>query len=151
MQNLDTLDFPTASFDALVAIDTLYMPNDLDATLRKMAGLLRPGGRMGIFYSTFIWDVNNDRARLAAACTPLGEALARVGLSFQTWDFSAATHAHMQRKHRIGAALRDDFAAEGSLALYDYILAESDGGDAPFDPETCTITRYLYRVEGLGD
>ena len=42
VQNLDTLDFPEGSFDALVAIDTLYMPNDLDATLRKMAALLRP-------------------------------------------------------------------------------------------------------------
>jgi SAM-dependent methyltransferase len=147
VQNLDTLDFPPAAFDALVAIDTLYMPNDLNATLRKMAGLLKPGGRMGIFYSTAVWDVGGDRARLEADRTPLAEALTRVGLAYRTWDYSAATALHLQRKHVLGLALHDDFAAEGHLALYDYILAESDGGSAPFDPSTCTITRYLYRVD----
>lgn len=147
VQNLDTLDFPDRSFDALVAIDTLYMPNDLDATLRKMAALLRRGGRMGIFYSTAVWDVGGERARLQPERTPLGEALTRVGLPFSTWDFSRETHQHLQRKHRIGAALRPAFETEGRLGLYDYILAESDAGDAPFDPQTCSITRYLYRVE----
>ena len=44
VQNLDTLDFPDGSFDALIAIDTLYMPNDLNATLRKMAALLKRAG-----------------------------------------------------------------------------------------------------------
>jgi len=144
VQNLDTLDFPDGSFDALIAIDTLYMPNDLDATLRKMAALLKPGGRMGIFYSTAVWDVDGER-------TPLGEALTRVGLAFTTQDFSRETHDHLQRKHQIGVALRPAFEAEGRLGLYDYILAESDGGDAPFDPLTCAITRYLYRVEMPAD
>jgi SAM-dependent methyltransferase len=147
VQNLDTLDFPDAAFDALVSIDTLYMPNDLDTTLRKMARLLKPGGRMGIFYSTFVWDVGGDRAQLRPEATPLAHALSRVGLSFETWDFSAETHAHMQAKHRIGLALRPAFESEGSLALYDYIQAESDASDTPFDPATCAITRYLYRVK----
>jgi ubiquinone/menaquinone biosynthesis C-methylase UbiE len=147
VQNLDTLVFPPASFDALVAIDTLYMPNDLDATLRKMTSLLKPGGRMGIFYSAFLWDVGGDRTRLAAECTPLAEALASAGLRFQSWDFSAETHEHMQRKHHLAVAMRDEFAAEDSLALNDYILAESDSSSAPFDPADCTLTRYLYRVE----
>jgi ubiquinone/menaquinone biosynthesis C-methylase UbiE len=147
VQNLDTLDFPDGSFNALIAIDTLYMPNDLDATLRKMAALLKPGGRMGIFYSTAIWDVGDERARLRPERTPLGEALTRVGLTFTTLDFSRETHRHLQRKHRIGLALRPAFEAEGQLGLYDYILAESDAGSAPFDPQTCAITRYLYRVE----
>ena len=146
VQNLDTLNFPEGSFDALVAIDTLYMPNDLDATLRKMAALLRPGGRMGIFYSTAIWDVGGERVRLQQERTPLGEALTRVGLPFSVRNFSRETHRHLQRKHQIGKALRPDFEAEGQLGLYDYILAESDSGDTPFDPQTCAITRYLYRV-----
>ena len=147
VQNLDTLDFPDGTFDALVAIDTLYMPNDLDATLRKMAALLKPGGRMGIFYSTAIWDVGDDRARLRPERSPLGEALTRAGLKFSAQDFSRETHQHMQRKHRIGKALRPAFEAEGRLGLYEYILAESDPGDAPFDPGTRAIVRYLYRVE----
>lgn len=146
-QNLDTLDFPDGSFDALLAIDTLYMPNDLDLTLRKMTALLKPGGRMGIFYSTAIGDVGGDRQALFAENTPLGAALRRAGLSFRTWDFSAATYRHLQRKRLIGAAQRPAFEAEGNLALYDYILAESESSAAPFDPAACSITRYLYRVE----
>ena len=149
VQNLDTLDFPDGSFDTLIAIDTLYMPNDLDTTLGKMAALLKPGGRIGIFYSTAVWDVDGERTRLQAERTPLGEALPR-GLVFTTQDFSRETHDHLQRKHQIGKALRPAFEAEGRLGLYDYILAESDGGDAPFDQLTCAIARYLYRVERPG-
>ncbi len=148
--NLDDLPFPPHSFDTLISIDTLYMPNDLDATLAQMVELLTPGGQMAIFFGYALWEASpdhpNPRATLTAAGTPLGAALARAGLRYTTQDFSAADHAHMQAKHRLGQAMRAEFAAEGRPWLAGYILAESDASDAPFDPATTSLCRYLYHV-----
>jgi ubiquinone/menaquinone biosynthesis C-methylase UbiE len=148
--NLDDLPFPRHSFDTLISIDTLYMPNDLDATLAQMVHLLTLGGQMAIFYLHMLWglppDHPNPRATLAPAGTPLGEALARAGLRYTTQDFSAATYAHMQAKHRLGRAMQTEFAAEDRAWLADYILAESEANDAPFDPTTTYLSRYLYHV-----
>jgi len=145
--NLDTLSFPPGSFDALISIDTLYMPNDLDGTLAQMRGLLTPGGRMAIFYIHMLWESGSSRESLQADKTPLGQALGRAGLAYHTQDFSAETYALMQRKRQIAEAMRADFAAEGRSFLYDHLVAESESNPAPFDPQTSTMSRYLYVVQ----
>ena len=107
--NLDSLDLPEGFFDLMLSVDTLYMPNDLEKTLKKMARLLRPGGRMALFYSHSIWDAPARRDALLAESTPLGIALRRCGLGFRTLDFSEATYRLMQRKRQTGEALREAF------------------------------------------
>ena len=144
--NLDHLDFPNASFDLLTSIDTLYMPNDLPATLRQMKDLLSPGGKMLIFYSAFCFDPAQSRDTLLPDGTDLACALRQVGLTYTTWDFTEATFHLMRRKYQLAETMRAEFEAEGSLFLYDHLIAESDRGDAPFDPRTNPITRYLYEV-----
>jgi SAM-dependent methyltransferase len=146
--NLDTLPFPPGSFDALISIDTLYMPNDLDGTLAQMRGLLTPGGRMAVFYGYALWeDPSHSRENLQANKTPLGRALGRAGLAFHTRDFTAETYGLLQRKRQIAEAVRVDFAGEGRSFLYDHLVAESESSPAPFDPQTSTMSRYLYVVQ----
>jgi ubiquinone/menaquinone biosynthesis C-methylase UbiE len=145
--NLDDLPFPPGSFDALISIDTLYMPNDLDSTLVQMRGLLTPGGRMAIFYTHMVWEPDSPRESLQADKTPLGQALGQAGLAFHTQDFSAATYGLMQRKRQLAEAMRADFAAEGRSFLCDHLVAESEGNPAPFDPQTSNMSRYLYVVQ----
>jgi hypothetical protein len=101
---------------------------------------------MAIFYSQFVWNPQESRDILRADQTPLGQALRKAGLPYRTWDSTEEAHAHMQRKHQIAETLRADFAAEGRLFLYDHIVTESDSSTAPFDPETNTMSRYLYLV-----
>lgn len=144
--NLDDLDFPPRSFDTLISIDTLYMPSNLDDTLRQMVALLMPGGQMAIFYTMSIWSAPDSRNSLLPQNTPLGISLRNTGLSFRTWDFSEQTYQHMRKKHLLGQEMRSEFEAEGSLALLAYILAESESDPAPYDPDTYPSTRYLYHV-----
>ncbi len=145
--NLDNLPFPPGSFDVLMSIDTLYMPNDLDSTLAQMRGLLAPGGRMAIFYTHMLWEPGSPRDSLQADKTPLGRALGQAGLAFHAQDFTAVTYALMQRKRQLAEAMRADFAAEGRSFLCEHLVAESEGNAAPFDPQTCTMSRYLYVVQ----
>jgi 2-polyprenyl-3-methyl-5-hydroxy-6-metoxy-1,4-benzoquinol methylase len=144
--NLDDLVAAPPPFDALVSIDTLYMPKDLDATLAQMYSLLAPDGQMLIYWMEMVWDPAASRSVLEADHTTLAKALQRAGLPYRTWDFSAATYALMQRKHQLAQAMAADFAAEGRPFLFEHLVAESESNPAPFDPARANLSRYLYQV-----
>ena len=57
-----------------------------------------------------------------------------------------ATVAAPPRKRQIAEEMRADFQAEGRLFLYEHLIAESESSTAPFDPEACRMSRYLYHV-----
>jgi SAM-dependent methyltransferase len=145
--NLDHLDDLPGPFDLLTSIDTLYMPNDLPATLRKMNNLLAPGGKILVFYSEMCFDPHQPRTCLLPDGTSLARALQAAGLAYTTWDFSAATLDLLRRKRQLAEEMRPLFEQEGSLFLLNHLLAESDDGNAPYDPNTCYLARYLYRID----
>jgi SAM-dependent methyltransferase len=126
--NIDALPFAPRAFDAVVGIDSLYMANDLVSTIAQMRNLLRPGGRMGLFYSFALWQ---DRAatpeQLRADHTPLGAALRANDLPFHALDFTAADQQHAQRKQQIAEELKPAFAQEGNLFLYEVQSATAAG------------------------
>jgi SAM-dependent methyltransferase len=144
--NFDHLNYPPGSFDRLVSIDTIYMPNNLPATLGVMRDLLAPGGKMFIFYLTLLFDPAQRRELLHPDQNDLARALRLIGLPYRTWDLSEPTFHLMRRKHQLAKSMRPEFEAEGTLFLYDHLIAESDGGTAPYDPQTGTLSRYLYEV-----
>jgi 2-polyprenyl-3-methyl-5-hydroxy-6-metoxy-1,4-benzoquinol methylase len=148
--NMDTLDFAERSFDAIVSIDTLYMPKDLDATVSRLMNLLRPGGKLAIFWLEMLWNQTMNRASLAACNTSVAQALQRNRLTFQSWDFSAPTYRQMQRKPEVGSRLKDAFIKEGNAALYHYVMAESLSDPAPYTTSSSPISRYLYLVRKEG-
>jgi ubiquinone/menaquinone biosynthesis C-methylase UbiE len=116
--NMDELCLPPASFDTLVSIDTLYMPNDLEATLGHLAQALVPGGQMLVFYTHALWgNPAAPRSDLLPENTPLGRALSHLGLRFNSRDFSAQTHDHLQKKYRLGQQMRAEFEAEANSLL----------------------------------
>jgi ubiquinone/menaquinone biosynthesis C-methylase UbiE len=146
--NLDELPLPVRSFDALIAIDSLYMPNDLDRTLAQMQSILRPGGRMTAFHSHGVAGGLEARKGLRAEGTPLGQALQRAGLMYETQDWSAETYRLLQRKRSIAEEMRTEFAAEGRLFLYEHLMAESQSDQSAYEPNTATMCRYLYVIPG---
>jgi ubiquinone/menaquinone biosynthesis C-methylase UbiE len=148
--NLDHLDYPAGSFELVISIDSIYMPNDLPATLRKLRDLLTPGGKMLVFYSTFCLDASQSRETLFPDHTDLARALRHVGLSYRTWDFTEPTFRLMRRKYQLAESMRGEFEAEGTMFLYDHLIAESDKGEGAYDPQTVRMARYLYQVPAAG-
>ncbi|MBE0699439.1 MAG: class I SAM-dependent methyltransferase [Anaerolineaceae bacterium] len=144
--DLDHLTEVQGSFDLLTSIDTLYMPNDLPKTLRRMHELLVAGGKMLIFYTEMIFDPAQSRDILLPGGTGLAKALDSVGLRWRTWDFSQATVTLMRRKRILAQEMRGEFEAEGSLFLYDHLYMESFEGDHAYDPADANLCRYLYEV-----
>lgn len=146
--NLDHMGEIAGKFDLLTSIDTLYMPNHLPQTLRTMEHLLAPRGKMLIYYGEMVSDLAEARDLLRPEGTTLAQALHAAALPYRTWDFSASTYALMQRKRKLAREMQPEFAAEGTLFLYDHVFAESSEGDAPYDPASPTLCRYLYEVSG---
>ena len=146
--NLDELLLPVGSFDVLISIDSLYMPNDLDRTLAQMRSLLRSGGQIMAFYSHWVDAGHEAREGLRPEGTPLGQALQRAGLRYEAQNWSAETYRLLQRKRSIAEEMRAEFAAEGRLILYEHLVAESQSDQAEYDPNTVTMCRYLYVVPG---
>lgn len=143
---MDTLTFPPGSFDVITAIDSLYMPANLPVALSRLLDMLRPGGRLLAYYTYFVGGAH-DAGALNPDNTPLGRALLHLGRTFTTWDFSESAYYLLQRKRQVGEAMREDFEAEGSRMLYDYIIAESSPDGEPYRVESCPQARYLYLVE----
>lgn len=126
---LDTL-FEPASFDALIAIDTLYF-TDLTDTIRQMKRLLRPGGRMAIFYSHSAdpWHPIETfpRETIPADHGPLAAALRANGLRHRWWDFTASDYEHARRKKAIIEALRPVYESDEDRFLCECRMGEAEG------------------------
>lgn len=144
------VDFPPESFDLILAIDTLYFVEDhLDDLLPRLARMLKPQGKIAAYYTQaadpMVPVAVFDRATLPPAKTVLGQALARAGLRFQTWDVSAEDCAHARRKKALLEELAPRFAAEGVQFLHDNRYGEACGVI-----EACEAgahARYLYLIE----
>jgi SAM-dependent methyltransferase len=141
------LPFRPHSFDALIAVDTLYF-TDLPDTVRQMRALLAPGGQMALFYQhdSHLGGAGEtfDPATLAPERTPLGEALLANGLRYEAHDFTQDSYRHAQLKKRVLEELRGAFAAEGNAFLFKSRYGEARGVIA--ECEAGTHARYLYHV-----
>ncbi len=149
--DIAALPFAPASFDVLIAIDTLYF-TDLDETIAGMKRLLKPGGRIGIYWSQganpAIPIEVFPRETLPPDNTDLAQALRRAGLAYQAVDFTGADYRHALVKRATLTELRPQFEAENTLFLYDNRLGEADGVIAAI--AAGAHARYLY-IAGLSD
>jgi hypothetical protein len=111
--------------------------------LEQAKRLVAPGGQIGILFSQWIRS-GGPKARLLPGGTVVGQALARCGLEFWTWDFSAQEIAHWKKKLDVLARMHPMFEAEGNLWLYGFRLGEAKRHTRTIGPHT--RSRYLYLV-----
>jgi SAM-dependent methyltransferase len=144
-----SLPFPPGSFDAIIAVDTLYFADDdLDGMFAQLRRLLAPGGQILAYYSH---AANPElpaevfpRETLPPDKTPVAEALRHEGFACAAWDFTAADYGHAQRMEATLTELRPMFEAEGMLFLYENRMGEARGVQAAH--EAGAAARYLYRA-----
>jgi len=143
--NINELSLPPSTFDAIVAIDTLYPWNvdDLEGTIAELKGLLKPNGRMGIFFAQFrktdepIDLIEADKTRMATA-------LRKNHLEYTSIDFSENARAIWHREISAANELREMFEKEGNLDLCEQRLADSK--QTLHHMDTQQERRYFYHV-----
>jgi 2-polyprenyl-3-methyl-5-hydroxy-6-metoxy-1,4-benzoquinol methylase len=121
------------SFDLILSIDTMYF-NDADTLLAAWKKLIKPEGRMAIFY-------------LSLDGSDISAALGKHELSFDVYDLSRENWEHMQRKHTIAKEMREKFESEGNLFVWENLMVESISDQFPYDPENTPMRRYLYIID----
>ena len=112
--NMETPGFAPASFDAVIAIDSLYPIKDHTQALATFKTLLRSGGRMGLFYTHFS---DAPGVGLGPNDTLLARGLRNNGLSYQAHDLTEHDRAFWQRSDDIAEQMRPEFIAEGNASL----------------------------------
>jgi SAM-dependent methyltransferase len=143
VQDIAEIDQPEASFDAVLSVDTLYFTS-LDATLGRARQLLKPGGRLLAYYSHGTWgDEGYASDTLLPGRTPLAQALQRLGMPFEVWDYTQADLALARRKLAALEDLQARFEAEGNHFLFTNRIDEARGV-IRFTLEGRSA-RYLYR------
>jgi ubiquinone/menaquinone biosynthesis C-methylase UbiE len=148
VMDIARLDFPPASFDVLVSVDTLYF-TEMGETLRGMQRILKPGGRMAIYYN-YSWQPWTpieafDKLATHPDRTDLAVTLTRMGLIYRYWDYTIKDVDHARRKEKIAQELRPQFEAEGNLMLFNNHLGEAQGIQQAF--AAGAHARYLYLVQ----
>jgi SAM-dependent methyltransferase len=143
-RDLNALGLPARSFDAVCAIDTLYFADDLDRVIADVVALLPPGGRLAAFWSQK-QKPEDAPDILDARGTRLASSLAKLGLAFETRDFSASEHAIWRRSLGAATELESAFAAEGNLEVWR--KADAEARDLLRFYDSGAMRRYLYTVE----
>ncbi len=144
--DINALGLPPAAFDTIISIDTLYFSNDYVATIRQLAGALRPRGQMAIFFShgrePWVPVEAFPAETLPPDKTPLAVALQANGLAFETQDFTEDDYRLALLRKQVLAELKPQFEAEDILFIYENRLGDANGISAAI--EMGLHKRYLY-------
>lgn len=142
--NFNALDYPDGSFDAVISLDTLYWASDLEAVLSALESSLKPGGRIGIFMNHHISE-GEPPDMLAAPHSELAKAVASVGLSLETFDYTKEVGEFWRRNVAAARDLKEAFEAEGNGSIADRLIRESEEDYLP-DVDAGRIARYLFYI-----
>ena len=146
--NINSLSFPPSSFTAIYAIDTLYPDNleDLEVTIAKLKELIKPNGRIGIFFAQII-DSKEQKHVLEPNQTKMAQALKNNDLPFTVIDFTKNARDIWEREINIGNELRERFEKEGNLDLCEDRIADGERCIHRIDNQL--QKRYYYHVSKI--
>jgi len=116
VQDMDELELPAEAFDVVVAVDTLYFPDNLAATLLAVFASLKPGGRLVASYSCYRNDRGSDD-ELTLSGSGFGRALPD-GVQAEWEEVTELGREAWGRKLAALAELKAAFAAEGLHDLW---------------------------------
>ncbi len=142
--DMNALDLPERSFDAIISLDTLYWVADLTDTMAQVTKLLKPGGQMGIFMMEFLPE-GRTVDDFTADETELGQSLKDLGIAFDAHDYAVQQAAFWHRIYAAAKDLRDAFEAEGNGFIPASLIRESEEDFLP-RIKARAMPRYLYHV-----
>lgn len=145
--DMEEIEYGAEAFDVILAMDTLYFTDDLDALVGRVYRWLRPGGRMALFYGMPRRIPEDAASVLEADGTTLARALRGAGIAYRVVSLTDGHFAYNRLKRRIGEHLKDRFEAEGNGMLYEYIIRESIADDTPYEAYAQAYSRHLYLCE----
>ena len=142
--DLNSIDLENGAFDVVLAVDTLYFVTDLPAVVAAMLGLVRPGGRMGIFWSQHRREGEPD-IHMSPHQSDVARALSTLPCRWQSREFTTEAAALWMRSIQTYEAMAEEFAAEGSEDLHAELYSEAQRTQTSY--QNHRSRRYFYLVQ----
>lgn len=116
--DINELNFPSNTFDVILALDVLYWLDDLNPVLQKIKDILKPDGRMGVFYVNFKDQEDPDKP-FGWENSKFTKLLEQNNFSFVVFDVCQEAVEIWKRKLAIGKELREQFLSEKNEDIID--------------------------------
>ncbi|MHA2399490.1 MAG: class I SAM-dependent methyltransferase [Promethearchaeota archaeon] len=143
VDDMDDLSISPSSADCFISVDSLYFAEDLENTIKQMKTILKPKGRMGIFYSQSC-SPKESLEKLQPDKTNLALALQKNGLKFETFDFSDDEKDYWNKVKDLYIKYKVDFEKEGSIDLQKSLYQDAEYQAKLY--QEGRMSRHLYLV-----
>ncbi|MFW9916256.1 MAG: class I SAM-dependent methyltransferase [Candidatus Thorarchaeota archaeon] len=143
LNNLEGI-FEASLFDAILAIDSLYFADEMEACIAQMKDLLRSSGQMALFYSQMSYPTDPLEV-LHPDKTDIALALKNCSLGYHTYDFTASEQSLRRKQGETLALLKEEFRSEGNSDIYKVRKTEAEWALKVF--AAGRGRRYLYHVQ----
>ncbi|MHA1308848.1 MAG: hypothetical protein ACTSQN_16345, partial [Candidatus Heimdallarchaeota archaeon] len=124
--------------------DVLYWLDDLNPVLQKIKDILKPDGRMGVFYVNFKEKEDPDKP-FGWENSKFTKLLVQNNFSFEVFDVSQDAVEIWKRKLAVGKELRDQFVSEKNVDIIDSRLTGGTNVIRKFKANE--QKRYFYFVK----
>ncbi|MGI5895044.1 MAG: class I SAM-dependent methyltransferase [Candidatus Merdivicinus sp.] len=140
---MEEADYPSASFDRITSLDSIYFAQDMEALVRRIYGWLKPGG----FFLCAYQEGDVMPKTLDFSTTALAQAFRNIRLPYSVWDITDLSYQTLIRKRQVILAMRENFAREGRQDWFDLILHQTDPALLPYEEYQKQNARYFYLLE----
>ncbi len=130
------------SFEAITLIDSHYFIDDFAGLLEELMGVLRPGGRIGLFSDEGSGISGRDDSGLDARQSKIGQLLGKEGIRFGAVNLTRQNRDHWRLKREVLLQLKDEFVREGNSFLYENRMNECTCTDRDLD---CRFLFLIYK------
>ncbi|MGI9352856.1 MAG: methyltransferase domain-containing protein [Rhizobiaceae bacterium] len=142
--NFNELDFPDASFDAILSLDTLYWAADLKEVTEHLLSMLKPSGQLGVFMNHHIGP-NDPPDSLTVSHSEFAIVMESLNQPYQSFDYTKEIGDFWKKNCAAAEELLPKYEKEGNGFIAEGLIRESHEDYLP-DVETGRIARYLFLV-----
>ncbi len=142
--NFNDLEFPDASFDAILSLDTLYWAADLREVTARLISMLKPNGRMGVFMNHHIGQ-SDPADDLAVGHSDFAVALDSLDQPYESFDYTKQIGDFWKGNCAVAEELLPQYKREGNGFIAEGLIRESREDYLP-DIEAGRIARYLFLI-----
>jgi len=144
--DMNNLQFEEKSFDAIIAIDTVYFAHNLEELIGKLKEITKNGGQMGIFYSEMAKNEEEEEI-LKADNTKIAKAFKKHSLDYQVYDYTEEEKSFWKKQLQLAEEMKDEFENAGDIKTYESRVNESKHILTYVNKDRVSRHLYIVKVE----
>ena len=134
------IEYPEASFDVIVSMDSLYFAQDLHKFVAQVKEWLKDQGVFFVAYQE--GDVTPKTTN--AESSLLSKALKDNGFKYEVKDITRESYELLLKKRAIAFAYKARFDAEGNSEWGEMLISQTDYADKSFEQFAKEMARYIF-------